>query len=919
MSPEEEQKFVDWFKDNQHRKGTPDWDRMVGIFRQMDVPDEPDVFGDMAAQASEGLDRGLYNFLNFPTSLANLGLAGADLAAEQFGGGVDFRFQRPGATFDPESMLGKIHARYSRDTPAQTKMGEYTERAGEFLGEDIPLALTGLGIAKPLAAAAKPGVVKQMAEGILNTPGQMLRSEGIASTGAAIGSKAAEDAGLGPVGQIVGGLAGGVTPSLYSKTPGPQVTRWVGDKLGRMKDLPLEQLHDAKRARTRKDAGKRQTARDWVGGRAIDRREARARDVGKTRAHGYLNEIIDEDAVKRAQETIELKEFINEGIPEGQYKYQPTLAEAIESPALLGEQQRIAASRTGADFDRLHKGTIANERLMMDRANEIVPEGRIEDIVEPLEMRVAGKREQIARIGENLQTREQQILQRLEQADTRGARGRVIRDSIMARKAAMKEDMSTLADRLGLNSNPARIAATDVRNEMKGYIDSIPDIAGDLLPPDLVSDIKKIKPGTNWGIEQLQALRTRISDEIRRAGAESSRYRYERPLNELLKRFDAASSAALEKSVDPGLADRWASYRETYKREYVQRFKQGAVADVLQKKDTGEFKIKSEAVADTLFGAGKESAGEDVLRVLSGDDLPGMEALEAAATDSLYHAAFDPASGSIRPGAIERWRAKHADVLQKFPEISANATDAETALRRLNDRRGVLAQREKAFNQDRLVKDITAVSGPGAKMPDAIMTDALKDPRKMKALWKTVTDPASRDAIKRLAWNDALETGVFKETSLYPFSDNEQASLKMLLEGMRKNNLIKPPSRGRMPKPDVLAAMEDQFGVSIDQFFNRWFQVESGRVSGRTTTVNLLGKMSRRTQGKLADRFFEQLVNDPEMAATVARGMSRALTPPEVKRLGTWMVVNGLAPFEEEYNPLRVPVNPMAPSRTGGE
>ena len=86
-----------------------------------------------------------------------------------------------------------------------------------FLGEVNKAAAGGLGwsgAAKGFAALARPGVVQKALTALGSTPGQDVVSSVMATTG----SKVAEEAGAGPVGQTIAGLvAGGVGPSVANR------------------------------------------------------------------------------------------------------------------------------------------------------------------------------------------------------------------------------------------------------------------------------------------------------------------------------------------------------------------------------------------------------------------------------------------------------------------------------------------------------------------------------------------------------------------------------------------------------------------------------------------------------------------------------------------------------------------------------
>lgn len=165
---------------------------------------------DLLADAGGQLVRGINRSINAAIALPGEIVGGAiDLVAP--GQGDRFRWNNPVSRFMS-----------SPEAPPQTDLGRYAESVGQVLGASaIPMA----GIAAKAQQAAGPaaqtvlgGIGQQMVNAYRTAPGTAVAADVAASVGAGVGQQAAEDLGYGATGQMVGGLAGAMTPAGVAAT-----------------------------------------------------------------------------------------------------------------------------------------------------------------------------------------------------------------------------------------------------------------------------------------------------------------------------------------------------------------------------------------------------------------------------------------------------------------------------------------------------------------------------------------------------------------------------------------------------------------------------------------------------------------------------------------------------------------------------
>ncbi|TXH47563.1 MAG: hypothetical protein E6Q97_26905 [Desulfurellales bacterium] len=209
----------------------PDQSAVLGddpwrAFRISPQPDKasPGLLGyarDVATQGGYGVQRGLANFVGLPWRAA-------DWAIETITGGCGLP--------DLETMPGWRSVLAERE--AETAAGRFAGRSGEAIGSSVvPMA----GLATKAGLVAVPAV-RQAPSGLQRVGGQIVDAyranpfataalDVASATTSGIAQQAAQEAGLGPAGQAMAGMLGGMVPGVAQAYRAPANGR-IGTETG---------------------------------------------------------------------------------------------------------------------------------------------------------------------------------------------------------------------------------------------------------------------------------------------------------------------------------------------------------------------------------------------------------------------------------------------------------------------------------------------------------------------------------------------------------------------------------------------------------------------------------------------------------------------------------------------------------------
>lgn len=161
--------------------------------------DEPSSVADAGGQLVRGINRGVNAMVSLP--------------GEIVGGAVNMVAPGQGDRFKWNNAASEFMN--SPNAQPQTDAGRYADSVGQAIGGNIIPGATVAMKARQLAPAATTtigGIGQNMVNAYRTAPGAAVATDLVAATGAGIGQQVAQDLELGPTGEILGAVAGGVAP-----------------------------------------------------------------------------------------------------------------------------------------------------------------------------------------------------------------------------------------------------------------------------------------------------------------------------------------------------------------------------------------------------------------------------------------------------------------------------------------------------------------------------------------------------------------------------------------------------------------------------------------------------------------------------------------------------------------------------------
>lgn len=163
---------------------------------------QPSVEGEVAHQSLLGFNRGVNSLIALP--------------GEIIGGAVNLVAPGEGDRFKWDNSVSRAVTR--PDIQPQTDAGRYAEAAGKAVGASAIPTTAIVSAAPRLAAAAQPAastlgqIAQQAGRQIAANPGAAVAADVTSAATSGLAQQGAADAGFGPTGQMVAGIAGGLAP-----------------------------------------------------------------------------------------------------------------------------------------------------------------------------------------------------------------------------------------------------------------------------------------------------------------------------------------------------------------------------------------------------------------------------------------------------------------------------------------------------------------------------------------------------------------------------------------------------------------------------------------------------------------------------------------------------------------------------------
>lgn len=399
------------------------------------------------------------------------------------------------------------------------------------------------------------------------------------------------------------------------------------------------------------------------------------------------------------------------------------------------------------------------------------------------------------------------------------------------------------------------------------------------------------KANVSVTFNDLMGLRSRISDDIRDAmssGTPSAKK--VRALTELERQVDNFINKATE-TADPGLASRYAEFRNRYKTDYVDRFRQGAAFRVRSRDGRGYYQVPDERVAQQFL---KDVSGARQFKRTFGEDAPETAALESVLIDDLR--AYAVRDGELKQNLVAAWLRQKEPVLKEFPQIERGLRNTAQRNAAIQDRMATLANRERRIERSLLNKELESFT-QGGRTAEAVIADAINNPRLMRQITSAVRgDPGAVAAMKRAVWDQAadmtpadMRAFINKPTVKQVLGEQHAKALNNIATAMEQMARVPAPA-GRPYDPSGLEAVERRLGSGINQISSRIFAAQSGRTSWRYIGIDMLSRFLRGNSRNEVAAILEGALYDPAVAKNIV-DMIRLpdKRPLSAKRLNTWL------------------------------
>lgn len=848
------------------------------------VEDEEPSAMDYAQGFFGGINRGIPKLAGLPVELANAALSTIGLDSKKPFMGREFIADAMGGAAEE---LGAPRDEFYSEGP-DNQAGRIISRVGEEIGmAALPSAviLRAGSRAAQAGGSAAQSLWNRFFAPIGNSPGRASAGEAVATVGAGTGAGIAQETDPGnAAAEAIGQVAGGLAPSAIANSS-------VG--------LAVRSANKA---------------RQFLSPEEQSRRGAEA-----------ARQALGEEMTADARAGLALSEQLRKDMP----GFNPTLAEASGSPALIATQRALEQKASAADLDQIVKRRFDSESAIARYAEGIAPKGEpVPDfVVDTANRRVQALRNAVAAQSAGIGQERSAVAEAIPSVPDRADAGVQIRDALRGERSATQSRMSELASELG-------IANADVTVEFQKAADTL---AKEFTPGSIFADMQNVpsvvnvirQAGRSSPVEtglldeagrpvvrtraperitfqDLKTLRERVSDDLLDAmsAANPSRMKV-RSLTMLKGRVDGLIDD-LTRSADPDLAARYKQFRDAYFTDYIQRFERGAAFKIRQRDGRGFYRTPDERVAETFFAMGRTSHADQFNAVFRGN-AKANAALESVALDSLRDYAVR--EGVIAPQRFEQWKRLHSGVLKKFPDIEAKLAKIENADGVLVSRQAQLTQRAQQIEDQALTRELRAY-GRASKASQDVIEAAIREPRKMAQLTSVLKrDPEALNGLRRHIWDRTTDG---KAQDILSFVERNEAGLKMLF---RQPHLkaIKDIAAARLmlervPVPSgsayqarPLEAVEKLIGQGVPQLSSRVFALQSGRVQKGYLYIDTLVRGLRGRAQTSADDAFRAALYDPEVAKAMLEAINTGKLKPETaKRLQARMFAIGATAVDGE-------------------
>lgn len=809
------------------------------------------------------ISRGVSTVLGAPADIVSAGMKKAKIAPESFEPVIGRRGIEKGLNKLSESLTGK------RMTPLPDEQAETVlERGFEGLGGAggflVPGGLLASSLSKGTGMTAN--IASSIMQGMTKKPASAVAGELAAGAGAGAGAGVASN--LFPESgsaEFLGSVVGAATPSGAAST----ITKGPTAMAGRAAKKYLYEPFTSSRGKMR--------AEDRLQSTVPDPQEALAA-LGEE----YISPLSPAQKIGE-KELLELEAAVADK--------DPSLRKAREDELISSRQQL--------------------QQSIKSEGEPLAARQSIEERKESILNNVTSKRDAALQ-------QAQAKIQSLEPQQRGSQAALILRDELENSYRAAKAQENQLWDSVPAVGIPTQTLKSNfqkmILNTPKAYQDDIPQIAREFLGKG-----GSFRPAEN--VKEFQALRSKLLEESREARA-AGRYNKARLsdqlADEVLKEMGAKSGSVT------GPAGEALKDALEYSRQVAETYRQGAVGRILAPDRLGADKIAPELTLQSIIGAGRIKGDVGAQQILRAASTPeASQAIETYMLGRLNDVAVR--DGALNVFQAEKFLKQNEDILDKFPKVREQLTDAVKFQKESDRLTGRLQSLEKSFVNSQKSNAAKFLNANIDKEIDAIMRS--KNPQEAA---RQISAMVRNDENASRGLKAAASDYVFNKAKTNKFDDygneildanklisilndnRQRQGLRQILgdDGIDRLQRIANELQ-KVQKAERVTSSEKIIGDNTNLIFNTVARIQ-GAAFGRslgTGTIQTPQIMSERAKDLanllVKDKAEQLLINavyDEELFKILMSGKTRPKMSEKeyFTKLNAWMYNSGYNAFNED-------------------
>ncbi len=578
---------------------------------------------------------------------------------------------------------------------------------------------------------------------------------------------------------------------------------------------------------------------------------------------------------KQIQDSINESNQIQDPIGDG---FQPSPAEASDSPQLIATQKELEGNAQGSTLDALVDRKKKNLKAIEGYKVQNFPSNGDEA---PFVINTITKKfDDLSKIN-NQQTKF--AIGKLEDISSKFPvtdkfqQGLVLRNKLVdIRKEAVNE-FNQYANDLGINLE-TKIPFVKLKDEIISEFDPKTVFSDKVNTPDVLIDIKKFDKDSIT-FNEFKDLRERVSDDLLDELASAT------PKNTKIRKLTLLKQK-LDNYLDEqssNLGSQYKEFRNAYKERIINRFEKSGAYAVRQTGKTQEYNIANEKVAEA-FLKNVDTANQFKIAFTDNQtqkiNTEALQSLENVILDQINKSSFK--NGVLDPNKLQNYIKKNREVLEQFPEIFNKIKNANTIVNNVSNRISQLNNRKALIDENLLAKKLSYGSSPvikGIVDVDQVISDAIKQPSLMYNISNRLKTDNEIEALRRsVAKNIFDKVDIEKNPlSLKDYINNNYKSLKYVFSQDHLKNMetiadaysialrTPIPTGSGMTPNSRLQKVSNVTGMGVPSILSRFYSAESGRTSVRYVAGDILGRLFLTLGKKKSDALFLESMFNPKI------------------------------------------------------